>query len=97
MSVPAPKSGLFDAAIHMTTANDYATVSVALEGQVRKQRDLYSERVTIAEPIIWKGVPLKQGEPVNVSVDITGRNAKAKPRFMVGIDRIELLPVTTSN
>jgi hypothetical protein len=38
----------------------------------------------------FEGVNVSSGEPLKVTIEITGANAKATPKYRVGIDRLEL-------
>ncbi|MEM9586063.1 MAG: PVC-type heme-binding CxxCH protein [Planctomycetota bacterium] len=90
-SVFAPRSGLLDVAIDLTQARDYATVRVTLGDQPAQEVDLYSPNVTLGDSLVWKAVPVTKGQSIPVKIEITGKNAAALPRYMVGIDAIRFL------
>jgi len=74
-----------------TTAKDYARIEVSVNGQLKKA-DLYTPKVLPGEPIRFENVTVSPGEALQVDVHITGKNEAALPRYMVGIDRIEVAP-----
>ena len=78
-----------DLTIFPTTAKDYATAKIAVNGQLR-EADFYTPEVLPGEPIEFKGINVSPGEPLQIDIHITGANDEALPRYMIGIDRIEV-------
>lgn len=91
LKVAGLKPGTYDIALFPTTAKDYATVRVAINGQI-KEADLYTEKVLPAAPIRFEKVNVSPTEPLQVDVHLTGANPSALPRYMFGLDRIEAAP-----
>lgn len=81
--------GNYDLWLFPTTAKDYAQVKISINGQVRIA-DLYSDSVLPGDPLHFKKVNISPAEPLHIDIHITGANPAAVPRYMVGIDRIEL-------
>ncbi|MFT6243053.1 MAG: hypothetical protein ACJAQT_005167, partial [Akkermansiaceae bacterium] len=76
-----------------TTALDYAQARITINGQLQEV-DWYSEAVVPGTPILFKNVNVSPGEPLQIDIHITGKNERALARYMVGIDRIEVVPVS---
>jgi putative membrane-bound dehydrogenase-like protein len=72
-----------------TTAHDYAQVKVAINGQLQ-EADFYSESVLPGTPMVFERINVSPGEPLQIDIHITGMNPVALPRYMIGIDRIEV-------
>lgn len=84
------KPGTIELTIVPTTAKDYATIKLAINGQLREV-DLYTEKVSIGEPIVFKGVNISPREPLQIDIHITGQNEAAlEGRYFVGLDRFEV-------
>ena len=83
------KPGTHDLTLFPTTARDYAQVKIAINGQLREV-DFYTPEVLPGDPIRFEKVNVSPSEPLQVDIHITGANASALPRYMVGIDRIEV-------
>lgn len=81
--------GTHDLDLFTTAAHDYATIKVAINGQLQ-EADLYSEKVEPGKTLHFKGVNVSPGEPLQIDIHITGMNEVATPRYMVGLDRIEV-------
>ena len=81
--------GTHDLMLFPTTARDYAQVKISINGQLQEV-DLYTPEVLSGEPIRFEKVNISPSEPLQVDIHITGANASALPRYMVGIDRIEV-------
>jgi putative heme-binding domain-containing protein len=73
-------------------AHDYATIKVAINGQLR-EADLYSEKVLPVAPLVFEKVNVSPSEPLQIDIHLTGANAIATPRYMFGLDRIEVTEV----
>ena len=72
-----------------TTARDYGTIRVEIDGQF-SEADLYTEKVLPGEAIQFDKVEIEAGKPLQIDIHITGKNENAVPAYMVGIDRIEI-------
>lgn len=72
-----------------TTAPDYATIKVAINGQLR-EADLFTKNVLPATPIRFENVNISPSEPLQIDIHLTGANPAAKPSYMFGLDRIEV-------
>lgn len=83
------EAGTKDLTIFPTVANDYAQVKFAINGQLREV-DFYNKQVRQGEPIRFEKVNVSPTEPLQIDIHLTGKNAEALPRYMVGIDRIEV-------
>lgn len=83
--------GTFDLTLYTTTARDYGIIKVSVNGQLRES-DLYTPDVLPGEPLRFEKVNVSPGEPLQIDVHLTGKNEEALPRYMVGIDRIEVTP-----
>ena len=55
-----------------------------------KEADLYTEKVLPGAPIRFENVNVSPGEPLQIDVHLTGANPAALPRYMFGLDRIEV-------
>ena len=83
-------TGTVDLTLHPTTANDYATVRVTVDGK-QQTADFHAKKVGLGEPITFTGVSVRPKEPLRVDIHITGRNKSGIPgRHFVGIDRFEI-------
>jgi len=78
--------------IFPTTAKDYATARFAINGQLQ-EADFYTEKVLPGEPLRFERVNVSPSEPLQIDIHLTGKNEAALPRYMVGIDRIEISDV----
>jgi hypothetical protein len=87
------KPGTHDLTLFPTTALDYAQARITINGQLQEV-DWYSEMVVPGAPSLFKNVNVSPGEPSQIDIHITGKNEVALARYMVGIDRIELVPVS---
>ncbi len=81
--------GMKNLTLFPTTARDYAQVKIAINGQLQ-EADFYSADVRQGTPLRFEGVNISPSEPLQIDIHITGKNEAAVPRYMVGIDRIEI-------
>ncbi|MCB1232719.1 MAG: VCBS repeat-containing protein, partial [Verrucomicrobiae bacterium] len=84
--------GTHDVTLYTTTARDYGTIKVSINGQLRES-DLYTEAVLPGEPLQFDNINVSPTEPLQIDIYITGKNPSAVPAYMVGIDRVEVSPV----
>lgn len=89
LKLPSVPSGTKKVTLFPTTARDYATIKVSINGQLRES-DLYTEEVLPGTPLLFEKVNVSPGEPLQIDIHITGANDAAVPRYMVGVDRIEV-------
>ncbi len=78
-----------------TTAKDYGQVSVKA-GEAVGTADLYTADVLPGPEIVLENVKVEESGELTLTVEITGTHPKSLPRFMVGIDRIEVRPVASN-
>ena len=83
---------MFDVIAYFTQAVDYADVDVRLNGTETQRRDLYDPKVSLGDPVVFKGLELNSDSKLEFEIRIRGANKLAKPSYMVGIDSIELIP-----
>lgn len=81
--------GTKNVTVFPTTAKDYATIKVSINGQLR-EADLFTEKVLPGAPMHFEKVNVSPSEPLQIDIHITGMNPAALDRYMVGIDRIEV-------
>ena len=89
LKVEGVTPGTKEVTLFPTTAPDYATIKVAINGQLQ-DADLYSEKVLPGAPLIFKKVNVSPGEPLQIDIHLTGKNALALSRYMFGLDRLEV-------
>ncbi|MFY9344720.1 MAG: glycoside hydrolase family 172 protein [Planctomycetota bacterium] len=90
LAVPVPAAGKYKVTAAFCQADDYGTFQVALGGQaLGAPIDLFAERVRSSGPRDLGIVELPAGD-AELRFQLTGRNEKAKPRFMLGFDYVRL-------
>ncbi len=89
MTLKDLKPGTYDVTLFPTTALDYASIKVAMNGQLQEV-DLYTVDVLPGVPMVFKNVNVSPGEPLQIDVHITGKNEAALAGYMFGMDRIEV-------
>ncbi len=90
--LPVERAGRYTIDAHLTKADDYAVVRIAVNGDVlHESLDLYNPEV-VAKRITLGEAVLKEGDNL-VEFRIVGANDKAKRQFMVGVDCLVLKPV----
>ncbi len=86
----APSAGRYEVSIDFTKAPDYGIVQVFVNDQVVGEPfDLYAERVERTGPQTLGAFDLNAGTQ-KLRFRITGKNEKAVPKYMVGVDTIVL-------
>lgn len=85
----AEKAGTYKVVANLTKANDYAEIEVWVnDKQVEGRFDRYNE--SVASSLLELGThELEQGAN-QLKIRIAGKNAKAIPRHMVGVDYLKL-------
>ncbi|MCL2742994.1 MAG: DUF2961 domain-containing protein [Planctomycetaceae bacterium] len=77
----------------MTKARDYAVAQFYLDGKkVGEPIDFYNPEVIPTGDIVITTADLKAGKHT-FTIEITGKNEKAIPNYMIGIDTLQLVPV----
>lgn len=93
LGVPVEAAGRYRVQAALTTAPDYAIVKVGIDGQpLGDPIDLYTPAVHSTGLVDLGAADLEAGT-AKLEIEITGRNEKAIPRHMVGIDYVKLVPV----
>ncbi|MDR3198542.1 MAG: hypothetical protein LBU34_11800, partial [Planctomycetaceae bacterium] len=89
----AEKDGKYKLVAELTKAKDYGIVQFYCDNKkIGQPVDLYNPEVISTGIIEFGVVDLKAG-CYPVVVEITGKNDVAEPKYMVGIDRLKLVPV----
>ena len=85
------KEGTYKLIAELTKARDYGIIQFSVDGtKVGGPIDLYNPDVIPTGAIEVGTVELKPGKHV-VQIEILGKNDKAEPGYMVGIDQLKLL------
>jgi hypothetical protein len=88
----ADKDGAYKLVGELTKARDYAIVQFRVNGvKAGEPIDLYNPEVIPTGAVEIGSIDLKAGTHV-VEIEIIGKNDKADPGYMVGIDRLRLVP-----
>lgn len=96
LEVLSPHSGPCQVSIHLTTAVDYPIMRARVDQQPWQSADLFTKEVRqLPRPLRWSNVPLQKGQPMKLSLEMTGSNPLAIQRWMLGIDCIEIVPTST--
>ncbi|MDR1963136.1 MAG: DUF2961 domain-containing protein, partial [Planctomycetaceae bacterium] len=86
------KDGKYKLVGELTKAKDYGIVRFHLNGEkIGEPVDLYNPEVISTGEVVIGSVDLKAGR-YPVVVEIVGKNDAAEPKYMVGIDRLRLVP-----
>ncbi len=90
VAIPAPAAGSYEIYAALTKANDYATVSLAINGHLVSQSlDCYAPNVVSTGSVSLGTHELKQGTN-ELQIKIIGSNPKAHKSYMFGIDYVFL-------
>ncbi len=90
-------SGPCDVTLFLTTAPDYPVIRARIDGQRWQSADLYSKQVRqLVKPLRWSNVPMSENVPVKMTIEMTGANPDALKRWMLGVDRIEIVPSSST-
>ena len=95
LEVPIPRPGSYELNLDLTTAHDYGIVAVTWDGEVlEKGLNLFTRQVRKL-PVGPYKVTCGEGS-MTLRFQITGKDKKAAPGFMVGLDCVRLreVPVT---
>ena len=86
------KEGMYKLIGELTKARDYAIIQFRVNGaKVGGAIDLYNTEVIPTGAMVIGSIDLKAGKHV-VEIEIVGKNDAAAPSFMVGVDRLKLVP-----
>lgn len=90
VALPVKAKGKQRVSVILTKARDYAVVQLSLDGKpLGKPIDLYNPTVISTGPIPLGTIDLADGEHV-LGVEIVGKNEKAVPSYMFGLDEVVL-------
>lgn len=90
LEVTVAAAGLYEVTLAMTRADDFGQVQIHLGGQkLGKPFDGYAKDVTTSGPFVAGQMQLGAGKH-ELRFELLGRNQKAKPRMMVGLDYLRL-------
>jgi len=88
----AEKDGKYKLIAELTKARDYGIIQFSVDGvKVGEAIDLYNAEVVPTGALEVDTVDLKAGKHV-VQIEILGKNEKADPAYMVGVDRLYFVP-----
>jgi len=90
LAVPVKKAGRYRLVANLTKAFDYGIMQFYLDGEkLGDPIDLYNPKVVTTGPKILGTRDLTAGEH-KLRVEIAGANARAKKRYMLGLDYVKL-------
>ena len=90
VAMPVKADGRYDVSVFLTKARDYGIVQLSIDGKkIGNPIDLYNPTVIRTEAIPLGTVDLTKGDHV-LGVEILGKNEKAVPSFMFGLDEVVL-------
>ncbi|MBM4061926.1 MAG: DUF2961 domain-containing protein [Planctomycetes bacterium] len=90
LALPVAAAGEYRITAAFCKADDYGVVQCSVGGsKLGEPFDGYAERVTPSGPVLLGTVQLPAGE-LPFTLTITGKHAKAKPAYMVGLDYLRL-------
>ncbi|MDA9777856.1 c-type cytochrome [Rubripirellula sp.] len=89
-----PHEGVCNVFLYLTTAVDYPVIRAKVNESAWETADLYSQQVLqLKTPIEWTVVSLDKNSPLEVEIEMVGANPDAIQSWMLGIDRVEVVPV----
>ncbi len=90
VALPVKADGRYDMSVILTKARDYGVVQLSLDGKkIGEPIDLYNPQVIRTDAIGLGTVELTKGDHV-LGVEIVGKNEKAIPSYMFGLDDVLL-------
>ncbi len=93
LDVVPPHSGPCEVSVYLTTAVDYPIMRARVNDQPWQSADLFTKEVRqLPAPLRWSKVQLQKDQPLKLTLEMTGANPAALKRWMLGIDRIEIVP-----
>ncbi len=93
LDIVSPRSGPCEVSVYLTTAADYPIMRAKVNDHRWQSADLFTEQVRqLPEPLRWSMVQLQKDQPLKLTLEMTGANPAALKRWMLGIDRIEIVP-----
>jgi hypothetical protein len=91
IALPVKEAGTYRLSAVMTKAKDYGIVQVYLDGKKAGDRiDLYNDGVIPTDPPVALGSHKLEAGEHKLTVEIVGKNEKAIPGYMFGLDRLIL-------
>jgi hypothetical protein len=82
----------------LTTAVDYPIMRAKVDDQPWQTADLFTSQVRqLPEPLRWSSVQLEENQKLKLTFEMTGANPAALKRWMLGIDRVEIVPQAQSS
>lgn len=86
-----PEAGAYHLGAQMTTASDYGIIELSLDRKTTTEPiDFYSPKVAILSPFqLFGPITLTKGRHT-LYAKIVGKNAAARPGYMMGLDYLEL-------
>ena len=92
LSFPAPRAGLCEVYAAMTRAPDYGVMKITVNGRdIGKTLDFYARGIQYTGEVRLGMFQLEKGAN-ELKVEITGKNDKAIPNFMFGLDYVRVVP-----
>jgi len=93
LAFPAPAAGQYRVFGRFVKAGDYGIVKLSVNDQAAAEPfDFYNDGVTVSDEMLI-GVFNLLPEDNKLAVEIIGRNEKAIPGHMFGLDYLQLEPV----
>ncbi|MEM7699558.1 MAG: hypothetical protein AAF236_14260, partial [Verrucomicrobiota bacterium] len=83
--------GSYEVVLHMTRATDYAIATLQI-GDRNREVDFYHTAVAQAAPERFPNVKVGDDGTLAIGIGLKGKNSASRPNYMIGIDRIELVP-----
>lgn len=91
ISFPVEKRGTYEVFAVFTKAGDYGMAQLAINGvKIGEPMDFYNDGVVATGEISLGTHTFRRGDQ-RLSVEITGKNEKAVPKYMFGLDYIRLV------
>ena len=91
LELPVAVAGKFDVMMAFTKAPDYGIVQVMLDGiRIGEPIDLYNKQSVISTGVVRIGQWDFKSGMHKMTLEIVGKNASAVPRYMIGLDSVQL-------
>ena len=94
----SPHSGPCDVTLFLTTAPDYPIMPARIEGGPWQSADLFSTQVQqLVKPLRWSNVSVPENASLKMTLEMIGaRMQYGSKRWMLGVDRIEIVPSSSA-
>lgn len=98
LRLPIKQAGRYEVSAIFTTASDYGSINISIDDQLLKESvDLYDYPQVQTTGLLSLGsIELNAGDHA-LTLEITGANPSAKKAYMVGLDCVQLKPITQPN